>query len=105
MRDRVVSALIAAPVAMAMVVAGGPYLAVVVAGIGVGAVLEFYRLARRAGLEPAPVVGVLGVVSFALAGYLGSSAAVGATLAGMIVVSLVFQTLKLGRESAIANPA
>lgn len=104
-RERVVSALVAAPVVIAVVVAGGPYLAVVVAGIGVGAVLEFYRLARGAGLEPAPAVGVLGVVSFALAGYLGSSAAVGATLAGMIVVSLVFQTLKLGRQSAIANPA
>lgn len=105
MRDRVVSALVAAPITLAVVAAGGPYLAVVVACIGAGAVLEFYRLAKGAGLEPTPVVGVLGVLSFALAGYVGSGAAMGATLAGMIVASLVFQTLKLGRESAIANPA
>ncbi|MCR4401867.1 MAG: phosphatidate cytidylyltransferase [Firmicutes bacterium] len=105
MRDRVVSALVAAPVTLAVVAVGGPYLAVVVACVGVGAVLEFYSLAKGAGLRPTPIIGVLGVVSFAVSGYAGSSSAVGAILASMTLVSLVFQTLKLGRESAIANPA
>ncbi|MDI7246306.1 MAG: phosphatidate cytidylyltransferase [Bacillota bacterium] len=105
MRERILSGLIAAPIAVAVVVAGGPYLAVMAAGIGVAGVLEFYRLARGAGFEPGAAIGVVGVLSFALAGHLGSSAAVGATLAGMIIVSLVSQTLRLGRESAIANPA
>ncbi len=105
MRERVASALVAAPIAMAVVVAGGPYLGVMAAGIGVAAVLEFYRLARGAGLEPAALVGVAGVVSFALAGHLGSSPGVGATLAGVIIASLGVQTFRRGPDLAIANPA
>jgi len=104
-RERVLSALIAVPVVVAVVVVGGPWLALMVVAVGIWGVLEFYRLARSAGLKPARAVGVLGVVAFAAAGYTGSSIAVGAVLAGMVIASLVFQTLELGRESAIANPA
>lgn len=99
------SALVAVPVVVAVVAVGGPCLALVVAGVGVGGVLEFYKLAKAAGLKPARAIGVLGVVAFAAAGYAGSSVAAGAALAGMVIASLVFQTLELGRESAVANPA
>lgn len=105
MRSRVVSGIIAAPLVMAIVVAGRVYLTLMVAAIGVAAVAEFYRLGRSSGLCPSTGLGVAGVLAFSAAGHLGAETWLGAILAGLVVASLALQTLRAGRTNAIANPA
>lgn len=105
MRSRTVSALIAAPLALGIVVLGKAYLTVMVTAIGVAAVMEFYRLARSSGLSASPVLGGFGVAAFAVAGHLGSDAWIGHVLVGLVIASLALQTVTTGRNNALANPA
>lgn len=105
MRSRVISALIVAPLVLAVVAVGGIYLTVMVVGLGIAAVAEFYGLGRGSGLQPSVALGVAGVAAFAVAGHLGSETWLGAILAGLVIASLTVQTVTAGSSNAVGNPA
>ncbi|MEW6227981.1 MAG: phosphatidate cytidylyltransferase [Bacillota bacterium] len=105
MRSRVMSALIAAPLVLAIVAVGGTCLTVMVTGLGIAAVVEFYRLGRGSGFQPSATLGAVGVAALAVAGHLGSEMWLGAILAGLVIASLTLQIITAGRSNAVANPA
>jgi phosphatidate cytidylyltransferase len=55
---RIISALIAAPVALIMIYLGGLPLATFLAAVSAGCAWEFYRIAAAGGVEPLDPVGI-----------------------------------------------
>jgi phosphatidate cytidylyltransferase len=105
LNQRVLSALIAIPIALLVIILGRAYLAAALLVFGILAAREFYSLAQLSGYSPANYVGILGIVAFVTFGYLGMHQSIGFVVALLVVLSLVFQTLTLGGQKSIANSA
>jgi phosphatidate cytidylyltransferase len=58
LRARVISAVVAVPLAVVLVYAGGPALAVLLAALGAVAARELYALAAKGGVRPLSTIGI-----------------------------------------------
>lgn len=105
MNQRVLSALIAIPLALLVIVLGRAYLAATLLAFGILGVREFYKLAQFSGYGPSERVGVLGVIAFVALGYLGLPQTVGLVVTAVVITSLVWQTLVFEGQNSIANSA
>jgi phosphatidate cytidylyltransferase len=105
LNQRVLSALMAIPLALLVIFLGRAYLAVTLLMLAILAVREFYNLAQFSGYGPLEQVGVFGVVAFVALGYLGMQEAAGIIVTCIVVLSLTWQTLVFGGQNAIANSA
>ena len=91
LRARVLSAVVAIPLAVVLVYAGGPALAVLLAALGAACARELYALAAKGGVRPLSSIGVplaaalpLGVHVYRL-GWIGNPV----TLAAVVFVALL----------------
>lgn len=86
---RIVTALIAAPLALVMIYLGGLPLAAFLAAVAAGCAWEFYRIAREGGLDPLDPIGIPVAGAVPLAVYAASTGLYRPTLALPAVTMLI----------------
>ena len=85
LQKRILSALVAAPLALVMIYLGGLPLAVFLAAVACGCAWELYRMARAGGIEPLDPIGIPLAGAIPLAAY---AAAVGVYQPSLAVVAV-----------------
>jgi phosphatidate cytidylyltransferase len=107
---RVISTLIAIPIVAILVWLGTPWFTILVAGWGVGSVLEFYRLIIRSkGLAPLTYFGITWVFLFIVSPDLcrilkiNSLQPVSLLLTIAVILPLIVLLVRKGKENAFVN--
>jgi phosphatidate cytidylyltransferase len=101
---RIITALVAAPLALAMIYLGGLPLAVFLAAVSVGCAWEFYRIAAAGGLEPLDPLGIPLAGAVPLTAYAASIDLYRPTLAVPAVVLLVVLAAVIGARGPQRRP-
>ena len=91
MASRVISAIVGIPLVMGAVLAGLPWLSLLVAVLASLGALEFYRMAKRRGVRPAVLLGIAWALAFIVSGHLNGWPIPWVILGGIVVTLLWHQ--------------
>jgi phosphatidate cytidylyltransferase len=104
LQKRILSALVAAPLALVMIYVGGLPLAVFLAAVACGCAWELYRIARAGGIDPLDAIGIPLAGAVPLAAYASAAGLYQPSLAVVAVALLVIIAAVIWARGTTGKP-